>query len=103
MTNYELIKGMTVEEMAKVIVEHTQHERRLALYRQGLTDPEIARALGMSISTITNWRKRAGLKRVSKRKRKDDKYFKLIRCNDPLPPDELAVMKRRLREHFDIV
>jgi DNA-binding CsgD family transcriptional regulator len=74
-----------------------EHERRLALWRKGLTDPEIAKAAGVSLSTITNWRHRAGLRRVNKRKRKDDKYFKLIRCNDPLPPDELAVMKKRLR------
>lgn len=76
-----------------------EHERRLALWRQGMTDPEIAKALGVSLSTITNWRNRAGLQRVNTRKRKrDDKYCKLIRCNDPLPPDELVVMKRRLRE-----
>lgn len=76
-----------------------EHQRRLALWRQGMTDPEIAKELGVSLSTITNWRNRSGLKRVNIRKRKrDDKYFQLLRCNDPLPPDELVVMKRRLRE-----
>lgn len=78
-----------------------EHERRLALWRKGLTDPEIARAAGVTLSTITNWRSRAGLRRVNKRKRKDDKYFKLIRCNDPLPPEELAEMKKRLRGLLD--
>lgn len=63
-----------------------------------MTDPEIARALGVSLATITNWRSRSGLRRVKKVKTKHDKYFKLIRCNDPLPPDELVVMKRRLRD-----
>ena len=74
-----------------------EHERRLALWRQGMTDAEIATSLGMSAATVYSWRRAWGLGRVNKRKRKDDKYFKLLRCNDPLPPEELVVMKRRLR------
>jgi len=76
-----------------------EHQRRLALHHEGLTNREIAERLGLSESAIGNWRNRSGLKRVNTRKRKrDDKYCQLIRCNNPLPPDELAVMKRRLRE-----
>lgn len=85
-------------------ISEEEHLRRLRLYRQGKNDREIAVMLGMkSTSSISSWRLRSGLKPVCKRKRKDDKYHLLIRCNDPPSPEELAGYKRRLREHFDIV
>jgi transposase len=80
-----------------------EHQRRLAAFRQGMNDREIAASVGVSKEAIASWRQRTGLGRVNnrKRKRKDDKYHQLIRCNDPLPPDELVVMKKRLRELFN--
>jgi len=38
-----------------------EEERRLSLYREGLSDYEIARRLGVHRVTIKNWRKRRGL------------------------------------------
>lgn len=38
-----------------------QEERRMALYRKGYNDCQIARALGMSDKGVFNWRKRRGL------------------------------------------
>lgn len=79
-----------------------EHQRRLAAFRQGMNDREIAVAVGVSKEAIASWRTRTGLGRVNNRKRKrDDKYFQLLRCNDPLPPDELAEYKKRLRELFN--
>lgn len=45
-----------------VVVTETKHQQRLALYNQGLSDREIAEAVGMSEDGIRQWRKRWGLK-----------------------------------------
>ena len=80
-----------------------EHERRLALWRKGLTDPEIARAAGLSLSTITNWRNRAGLRRVDKRKKAVDPLPDgwQVRQIDKPSPAELVQNKRRLRSLLD--
>ena len=36
-------------------------DNRMELYEQGLTDRQIARALGLNTATINNWRKYQGL------------------------------------------
>lgn len=38
-----------------------EEEKRLALYRQGLMDKEIAAVLGVSASTVKSWRHNRGL------------------------------------------
>lgn len=48
--------------MARAISQE-EHEKRLELYRQGLTDKEVAIAVGLkSAQNIHSWRKRHGLK-----------------------------------------
>lgn len=80
-----------------------EHERRLAFWRQGLTDPEIAQAAGLSLSAIVNWRWRAGLRRVNKRKKAVDPLPDgwQVRQIDKPSPEQLAKNKQRLRSLLD--
>lgn len=50
------------------------NEDTMQLYRQGLTDAEVAHKLGVHINTIYNWRKRKGLPANTKEKPSDDDY-----------------------------
>jgi len=68
-----------------------------------MSDPEIARELGLRLSAITNWRNRAGLRRVNKRKKAAKPLpdnFKVRQIDKP-SPEQLAKNKRRLRGLLD--
>ena len=43
------------------MIQKEEHEKRLALYRQGLNDREISERLYVSSNAITNWRARNDL------------------------------------------
>ena len=38
-----------------------RYEQRMELYQQGLTDPEIAREMGISKGAVAHWRKAQGM------------------------------------------
>jgi hypothetical protein len=44
-----------------------EHERRVKLYEQGLSDTEMAKIIGIDRSSIGTWRRKAGLARKPKR------------------------------------
>lgn len=77
-----------------------EHQRRLALHHQGLTNKEIAERLGLSEGCIGNWRNRAGLARPSRQKKREVKPLAdgwKAREADMPKPAELAEFKRQLR------
>lgn len=68
-----------------------------------MSDPEIAKELGVSLSTITNWRSRSGLRRMNKRKKPAEPLpdnFKVRQIDKP-SPEQLVQNKRRLRGLLD--
>lgn len=69
-----------------------EHQRRLNLYRQGLSDSKMAKALGMSKGGIRTWRETYKL--LPWRQRTDKNAS---RMEDALSPDECAAMRRFLR------
>jgi uncharacterized protein YjcR len=46
-----------------------ENEKRMTLYQKGFLDQDIAKKCGVSISTITSWRRGRGLKSNAKKKR----------------------------------
>jgi len=44
-----------------VQTEHAEDVRRWKLYRLGLTDPDMAKVLGIAKSTVGEWRKKRNL------------------------------------------
>lgn len=48
-------------------LDQDEHNRRYALYRQGMSDDEIAKAVGMTPAAIQKWRSRRGLRTNRKR------------------------------------
>lgn len=63
----------------------------MAMYRQGRHDAEIARAIGYTRVSVTNWRKARGLPPNARRGRPPKKSPEEI--NDPLPPEALLRME----------
>lgn len=55
-----------------------QHEERMRLYNQGLSDTEIAKLLNYHRDTISKWRRELGLKR-NMTKRNEEQYI-LLYC-----------------------
>jgi transcriptional regulator len=49
------------------VVTETQVERRMEMYKQGLTDREIADQVGMAQESVSYWRRRNGLPRNAAR------------------------------------
>lgn len=43
------------------VITQEEHDRRMALYAKGMSDPAIAKALGISKNTVAKWRDRNGL------------------------------------------
>jgi hypothetical protein len=77
-----------------------EQQRRLDVYRQGLTDKQAAEILEIPMMTFAVWRIRQGLKPINKRKKKKPEpleNFK-VRETDKPSPEELAEYKRWLRE-----
>lgn len=50
------------------ILPETKHEQRLELYKQGLTDAEIAQKVGVHPITIYEWRRKQGIPPNRKKK-----------------------------------
>ena len=50
------------------ILSKTKHEQRLELYKQGLTDAEIAQKVGVHLTTIYEWRRKQGIPPNRKKK-----------------------------------
>lgn len=59
-------------------LDQDEHNRRYALYRRGMSDDEIAKALGTTEAAIHNWRWRAGLRANCRRRT----------CNSLAPGEE---------------
>lgn len=60
-------------------ISQEEHESRLALYREGLTDKEIAQKRNVHHMTILNWRKKHDLAAQNRK-------LKLVPCAEGKPP-----------------
>lgn len=73
-----------------------EHQHRIALVQQGLSDVSAAKQIGINTTTFREWRQRNKLKPNSAYKG----TAKRVDCAAEEPPtaEELAEYKRRLRE-----
>lgn len=85
-----------------MITSEAEHERRRTAYRKGLTDPELAAALGLSYTAVVYWRKSVGLARHKKKGQpppwtEDEKKILRILARDCSKDDLASVMGRSKR------
>jgi len=76
-----------------------KEERRMTLYKQGLSDTEIAERLGLTRMAICRWRERRGLPPnvlVDKPKKKE--IWSGVRMEKALPPEKCTIMKKFLHD-----
>jgi len=74
-----------------------KHTQRMELYKQGLTDKEIAEAEGVTESTIASWRCRHKLPRIQD----PDIYIYNCPMEHALNPDQCAVMRQFFTDLLD--
>lgn len=87
--NAKMKKGQT-------ILPVEEEKLRMTLYKQGLSDGQIAKKLGVTAKTICDWRKRRGLPAWFPAYRMSSRIGYPMR--QALPPEKCAIVRRFLHD-----